>query len=737
MGHDHHALRADVGSERREQAGVEPLGTRPGVGQRRLALDALAEGADLGDEVGPARGQPHELRPAPIDHPGQARAVADQVLDERGALGQQALDLRQRHRLHRHQRRLLGALAAHAVEERAVVALGGLEEPPRHRAVAALRGERPRLAQPGAQPRLLLHELPRPALGQHGLRPQEVEEGPRARALGEGEGLGGPAELHGAPHRAVIDLLLVLDVAAAEGRLLEGRAQVLEQRRALPEGGERLLVPAGAVEAPAGAGVEPHEERRVVEPRGDRPAFLEACQGRRVVAAALRDPAERQDRVERQLVVAQLPGEAERPLQKRLGGGRVAGAPVRVADERQGPPEIGAAVAPRLVEGRVGVQRADEPLEGLDRLAALPDRGRVVGLGQRHLREPAREDGRPEQPAPRLLERRRERGALLLEAPGRGPVAGHPVDVAHREVRVGETGQHVVVPPLRPEQLDRARAGLEAPLEEAERAGGPHGRHVGLGRLEGEAAPLEVGGLALVEGERLAPLPALDRGVDRLQAEPEPALAAGRRVAQELGRDPARADGVPDEALLDFLDDERELRRVPDLGRAERVAPAEAEGLEPPGRRPDLLPGLHLPGPLDVPEAPPPLVVVVGVAALPHPADLERPLKHPGVRVGDEALVVPAQRGHPVARGLVVDEDVHLVGDPVDGPAAPLALVEDDPGRRPLLARLVGRARDPVRARRREGEVGPRGSRARRGRRAAGESETKPERADRSHRRVS
>jgi len=83
--------------------------------------------AHLGHERLTIPGSPHDRRMLSIDRPYDHLAVTHQVFEKRRALGQEALDLRQGHRLDAHERDLLEALLADALEKDTIVPFDGFE----------------------------------------------------------------------------------------------------------------------------------------------------------------------------------------------------------------------------------------------------------------------------------------------------------------------------------------------------------------------------------------------------------------------------------------------------------------------------------------------------------------------------------------------------------------------------------------------------------------------------------
>src|SRR5439155_9117941 len=91
--------------------------------------------------------------------------------------------------------------------------------------------------QPGAQTQLLRRERLGPALGERGMRAEQVEEGARAVALGEREALRELVQRQRETDRALVELLLALEEHL---RLLQLPPDRLRQLDRLPRAVERL-----------------------------------------------------------------------------------------------------------------------------------------------------------------------------------------------------------------------------------------------------------------------------------------------------------------------------------------------------------------------------------------------------------------------------------------------------------------------------------------------------------------
>src|SRR5439155_13571864 len=115
---------------------------------------------------------------------------------------------------------------------------------------------RPRRGQPGAQTQLLRRERLGPALGERGMRAEQVEEGARAAALGEREAL---RELVQRQRETdLVELLLALEERGAHLRLLQLPPDRLRQLDRLPRAVERL---GGCAPASPGTARAPHAGR--------------------------------------------------------------------------------------------------------------------------------------------------------------------------------------------------------------------------------------------------------------------------------------------------------------------------------------------------------------------------------------------------------------------------------------------------------------------------------------------
>src|SRR5262249_29410873 len=136
-------------------------------------------------------------------------------------------------------------LRAYALEERPVVTVGRLDGllglARRTRLALAVGGQRLGLGQSRAKLHFFLHEGPGTALGQRRRVAEEVEEGSGSGALGEGEGVGGVLRAQRHPDGELIDALLVLEIPAAQRRLLKLATNLFDQVHRASDRGERVV----------------------------------------------------------------------------------------------------------------------------------------------------------------------------------------------------------------------------------------------------------------------------------------------------------------------------------------------------------------------------------------------------------------------------------------------------------------------------------------------------------------
>ena len=201
--------------------------------------------ADVGDQRCAIARKPDDLHLLTIHDPCGDAAVHEQVLDERRALGQETLDLCQRHRLHRHERSLLAVLLPDALEEGLVVAVerfccrpGGC----RFLLLSCILGPRLGFCQPGPEPHLLVDENAGAALGERGLASEKIEEAPGPAPLGQLEGFLRVLGLEGQMHRQVVHPLLVFEVPAPQPGIAQLTADLFDVAHGLPRRGERFFV---------------------------------------------------------------------------------------------------------------------------------------------------------------------------------------------------------------------------------------------------------------------------------------------------------------------------------------------------------------------------------------------------------------------------------------------------------------------------------------------------------------
>src|SRR5262249_31775282 len=79
------------------------------------------------------------------------------------------------------------------------------------------------------------------ALGQRRRVAEQIEEGPRPSALGEGEGVGDIAGPQRRPHGELVNALLLLEIPTAQRRLLKLATDLFDEVHRAPDRGERIV----------------------------------------------------------------------------------------------------------------------------------------------------------------------------------------------------------------------------------------------------------------------------------------------------------------------------------------------------------------------------------------------------------------------------------------------------------------------------------------------------------------